>query len=77
LDPIDQDAETGDWYITQYSTLRHINLMENKFEDDEDCLEELFELIDRCTNIAIVLNLNNFSEETRDRMKSLRPKIII
>jgi hypothetical protein len=51
--------------------------MENRFEDDEECLEELLELIDRCINIAIVINLNHFSEETRERMKALRPKIIV
>lgn len=56
LDPVEQDSETGDWYMMQYSTLRHFNLMENGFQDDDDCLEELIQLIDRCSNLAIVLN---------------------
>ena len=62
--------------MNQYSTLRHLNLMENGFEDD-DCLDELMGLIDRCSNLAIVLNLNNFSTKTREAFKSMRPRIVI
>lgn len=63
------------FFINRYSNLRCINLMENGLEDEGS--DEFIEALSNMTNISIVLNLNNFSDECKNKFKALRPKIVI